>query len=293
MKFLQLRFLVIFAVIFTQGLGVAPANASAPQSNYNYSGESSVQNDVGPEFRSQLEAEGLFLQAAQVSKSLVEVSVADSIKNPAYTLTLSYSEADSKWVLRVVEKDSLGDFLSREYDVLIHESTQEHTSFTLIDRLSSETYLYDSSLGGVSIAFVIPIAYAGIALGTILYYLAIGAAIIVAGVVILEASKAVTQIISANNTKSINDRRDYYSAYISGSNVYISPNGLSSSQAQVLGRAGNDIWAISRDKAKQLAKLLNLSGVPIGPEAHGAGYLWHYHPFNRQPNMHAFFGSPS
>jgi hypothetical protein len=158
---------------------------------------------------------------------------------------------------------------------------------------TGEEHVYDSDVASTSVAFVIPIGFAAISIATALYWLSIGAAIVVAGVLALEAVKAVSKIIAENNRRTSSQKRDYYSAVRSGSKVFLLPAGFTSSQAQARGRLGQDVWAISRTSAKSLAKTLNPSGTPIGAEKHGDGYLWHFHPAGHKPNMHSFYGLPS
>lgn len=239
-----------------------------------------------------LAEEGLDLEAVEVGTDGVELEAAASEPTSDFSFSLELEPGQSFGQVTFTDRID-GELVTETYDISIQESTVEETSFTLTEPSSGETYNYDSANVNPSIAFVIPIAFAAISLGTALTYLAIGAAIIIGGVLALEAAKAVSKIIADNNRRSSSQKRDYYIAVRSGSKVYISPTGLTSAQAQARGRTGGDVWAISSTKAKSLAKLLNPSGNPVGAEKHGTGYLWHYHPYRHAPNMHSFYGSPS
>lgn len=178
------------------------------------------------------------------------------------------------------------------YTVDVEESTPERSVFTLTDTTTGEVYRHDSATATTSIAFAIPVAFAAVSVSTALYYLAIGAAIVLAGALALEASKAIPKIVERYNRERADRRRSYYPASRSGDKVFIGGNGLTSAQAQARGRRGQDVWSISRTSARSLAKTLNPSGSPVGPEKHGgSGYLWHYHPSGRSPHMHSFYGS--
>ncbi len=239
-----------------------------------------------------LENEGLVVEEVVVDVDSVEVvAEAESPADPfAFDLELDPGTASGSYT---VTDDVDGRVVTTTFEVAITTSTPERTVFELTNPETGETFHYDSAVPTESVAFVIPVAFAAVSLSTALYYLAIGAAIVIGGVLALEAGKAVARIIEDNNRRSSSNKRDYYTAVRNGGSVYISPTGLTKSQALTRGRGGGDVWAISATKAKQLAKDLNPSGVPVGAEKHGAGYLWHYHPFRHSPNMHSFYGSPA
>lgn len=140
------------------------------------------------------------------------------------------------------------------------------------------------------IAFLIPVAFAAIPVATALYYLSIGAAIVVGGMLALEAAKAITKIVADNNKKPASQRRNYYPAYRHGTNkLMILPKGYTKAQALAKGKVRHDVWAISKSLAKSLAWDLNRSGQPEGAERHVGGVA-HFHPYKHAPNMHSFYG---
>ncbi len=67
---------------------------------------------------------------------------------------------------------------------------------------------------------------------------------------------------------------------------------MSRSTATAWGKRGNDVWSVSQNQAKELAGAVNPTGQPVGPEidAESQGKFWHYHPRNRTPGMHSFYG---
>ena len=67
---------------------------------------------------------------------------------------------------------------------------------------------------------------------------------------------------------------------------------MSRSTATAWGKGGNDVWSVSGNQAKELAKAVNPTGQPVGPEidADRRGKCWHYHLLNRTPHMHSFYG---
>lgn len=233
-------------------------------------------------------------QATDVTIDPTEIEITAEAADPSESFTFDLDiDPETARGLYTVSDVIDGRPVTTQYTVDIETSTQERSVFSLTDVATGETYTHDSAVPGESVAFVIPVAFAAVSLSTALYYLAIGAAIVIGGVLALEAVKAVDRIIQENNRRSSNNKRNYYTAVRSGSKVYISPNGLTKSQALNRGRAGSDVWSLSRKLAKGLAKDLNPSKTPIGPEKHGSGYLWHFHPGNRSPHMHSFYGKPA
>ncbi|WP_271396138.1 hypothetical protein [Neomicrococcus lactis] len=281
------------------GLTAPSANATevpaSPVASVSHSASVEAQyRGIAPEkvLTQGLADEGLAVKDVEVGVQGIDIEAAASKPSSDFAFDLELAPGKSYGEVAITDRVD-GQLVTDTYDIAIKESTVDRAVFTLTDQVTGESYTYDSSTANTSVAFVIPVAFAAVSLSTALYYLAIGAAIVIGGVLALEAAKAVSKIIAENNRRSSSKKRDYYTAVRSGSKVFISPSGLTYTQAQNRGRAGGDVWAISRDKAKSLAKILNRSGNPIGAEKHGAGYLWHFHPYRHAPNMHSFYGSPS
>lgn len=207
----------------------------------------------------------------------------DDVSHEAFDLTI-----DDNGTGQFSTTDEAGQRL--QYDLDIDTATPDRLEFVATDPRTGETFHYDSAAPMKRIAFVIPVAFAAVSVATALYYLAIGAAIVVAGMLALEAGKAIGKIVAANNRKPAKSRRNYYPAYRRGdSSLMILPRGWTKAQAMTKARARHDVWALSATLAKALARDLNKSGKPIGPERHKGG-VRHYHPFKHAPNMHSFFG---
>jgi hypothetical protein len=274
---------VATAVLLAHGAHSAPAQAANVPKEAPATAEASIIDG--------LKSEGLDVSKVAVGTEKIEVDAEAAGPDPfAFDLTIDPDTARGTYT--VTDKVD-GQVVTSSFTVAIETSTPERSVFTLTNPATGETHRHDSAVAHKSIAFVIPIAFAAISLTTALYYIAIGAAIVIAGALALEAAKAVSKIVEENNRRSSSNKRDYYLAVRSGSNVYLAPAGLTKAKALARGRTGGDVWALSRALAKSLAKDLNPSGRPVGEEKHGAGYLWHFHPFNHAPNMHSFYGVPS
>ncbi len=63
-------------------------------------------------------------------------------------------------------------------------------------------------------------------------------------------------------------------------------------------KSRQDVWSKSKELARQVAAGANKSGKPIHeidrfrgePKK---GYYWHWHPANRTPKSHSFYGIPA
>ncbi|WP_062387346.1 hypothetical protein [Demequina iriomotensis] len=238
-----------------------------------------------------LAGEGFDAEAVEVGLDGIGI-VARSATDSDFMMRLDLAAGSSNGTMTVSETVD-GLHVTDVYGVDIRESTVERAVFDLTDTTTGEVLHYDSTAASPSIAFVIPIAFAAISLSTALYYLAVGAAIVISGALALETAKAVSKILEENDRRSASKRRYYYAAVRENGKVYISPSGLTATQALARGRKGWDVWATSAAYARSLARKLNPSRSPEWHPAHKDGYLRHYHPYMHRPNMHAFYGLPS
>lgn len=237
--------------------------------------------------------EGLELERVKVSTTGVEIEAESAASNDPFEFALELEAGQASGEVTFTDKID-GEIVTETYDINIEESTVERTIFTLTNPKTGESYKYDSAEASSSVAFVIPLAFGAISISTALYYLAIGAAIVIGGALALEAGKAISKIVKENNKKSKSKKRDYYPATRKSNKIFISANGLTKAKAVIRGKNGNDVWALSRSKAKSLAVAIKDGKTAVGPEIHGGGkkgYMWHYHPNKRTPSVHLFYGS--
>lgn len=239
--------------------------------------------------------EGLKLEQVNVGTEGIEIEAESAASNDPFEFSLELEAGSASGEVTFTDKID-GELVTETYDINIEESTVERTIFTLTNPETGESYEYDSTQASSAVAFVIPIAFGAISVSTALYYLAIGAAIVLGGALALEAGKAISKIISENNKKSKSKKRDYYPATLKSNKIFISAKGLTKTQAVTRAKKGqgNDVWALSRTKAKSLAVAIKNGKAAVGPEIHGGGkkgYMWHYHPNKRSPNVHLFYGS--
>lgn len=117
-------------------------------------------------------------------------------------------------------------------------------------------------------------------------------ALVQAGGIIIVSG--VAHVIETKAKKS--KKYSFFQAALSGGGLYVG-KGISKGEAVTRLKRGKDIWATTKSNAKAVASGANLSGKPIhevdkydGEPKKGRYY--HYHPFNRTPKCHAFYGSP-
>lgn len=237
--------------------------------------------------------EGLKLEEVEIDPTGIDIDATTSSPHDPFEFSLNLDANSAGGEVTFTDKVD-GKSVSETYDIKIDESTVDRTLLTLTDQDTGEKYEYDSTEAASSIAFVIPVAFGAVSVATALYYLAIGAAIVVGGLLALEAGKAISKIIKENNKRSQSKKRDYYPATLANDKVFISARGLTLSAAIKRGNSGKDVWALTQTKAKSLAQTMKGGKKPVGPEIHGGGkrgYMYHYHPYKRSPGMHSFFGS--
>ncbi|MGP9527063.1 hypothetical protein [Arthrobacter sp. S41] len=242
-----------------------------------------------------LAEEGLELEQVDVSTAGIEIEAEAAAANDPFEFALELDAGKASGEVTFTDKID-GEIVTETYDIDIQESTVERTVFTLTNPKTGEIYEHDSAEASSSVAFVIPLAFGAISISTALYYLAVGAAIVIGGALALEAGKAISKIIKENSRKSKSKKRDYYPATLKSNKVFISAKGLTKAQAVTRGKKGkgNDVWALSKSKAKSLAVSIKNGKSAVGPEISGGGkkgYMWHYHPNNRTPSVHLFYGS--
>lgn len=271
-----IRVLAVFVVgaLVTTGMPAAaasgdPSEAEAAQDNAEATAEELVADAV--------EEEGLELIDVEVTADEIAVKTAVPDEGVESELTLEAGSDVASMELSDPDAPGAGSY---EFELTIHELTEELVSFTITDPATGETADYRSDEGVPAFAFAIPI---GIAIGgAVLSALAKTAAVIVVA--------GATYVIA----KEFHERRHSYSHYRAvrhDGHLYIG-DGMSRSTATVWGKRGNDVWSVSQNQAKELAKAVNPTGQPVGPEidAESQGKFWHYHPRNRTPGMHSFYG---
>lgn len=185
------------------------------------------------------------------------------------------------------DKDKVAS--EKEYSVKILEANEEFISAVFIDKYTGKKYQYHSNNieGSASIAPAIPI---GIYIsGAVLSHLfSIGAAIVLSGATLVLFNKA-------KRSKKFN----HFKATIHNGKLYVG-SGMGYNAAVKWSKKGknHDTWSTSKDNAKKVAKGVGNGKKPVGPEIDKKngkpkkGYFYHYHPYNRKPNVHAFYGLP-
>jgi hypothetical protein len=139
---------------------------------------------------------------------------------------------------------------------------------------------------------VIPIFIGAASLAQILFWLAMGTAILVGSVLFVKATA--DAITKAREGAAKNSGKKYFMAERDGRSLFIGKE-LGLPEAVSRGKMGHDVYTYLRKDAKILARTIRLA-KPVGPEVDTssgkpiAGRFYHFHPYNRSPKMHSFFG---
>ncbi|GAB3259155.1 hypothetical protein [Kineosporia babensis] len=278
---------------FTQNsAGVAALSATKPLEDLGFDTEGMTGEEIVAEG---LEQEGLEAGSVEIGLDEIQVEAEAQAANDPYAIDLRLDPETAHGTVTVTDAVS-GRTVTSTYDIDVETSTPERTVFTLADTDTGRTYDYDSATAQESIpgpAFAIPIAFVGISAATMLYYMAIGAAIVIGGIAALEAGRAVGRIIDENKKRSQDKKRYHYPAKVQNNKVYISGRGLTASAAVARGKKSQDVWSTTKARAKSIAKGVKGGLNPVREEVHGgagSGHMWHYHPNGRTPHMHSFYG---
>jgi hypothetical protein len=144
----------------------------------------------------------------------------------------------------------------------------------------SENYSGDVIKPAVAVAAIVGIPLLVEVLGALAVA---GLVLFVAAVMFVAASEAVAKIASQNVYQ-------HYMATTGPNDLFIGP-AISYQDAIQRARVGGDVWSQTMDGARSIAFSV-WNSVPVGPEIDGAGspkYM-HFHPANRRPNSHLFYG---
>lgn len=109
--------------------------------------------------------------------------------------------------------------------------------------------------------------------------------------IVVEGQKMVVAAKSiANIMKSSKRKYNHYRAVLKNYKLYIG-SGLSRANAIKRAKSKKDVWSVSKNQAKEVAKGANRNGLPIHEiDKNRKGKYFHYHPYLRTPKMHSFYG---
>lgn len=231
----------------------------------------------------ELEDDALALSGVDVTSTAIEVGVTATLASGAELDTSAALDVrDSTFELAFNSDGAAVADGTLTLQVLELDETSVVVEFQ--DPGTGETVRYEDGTGelaAIPLVIGIPI---GISLLKALF--AATAVVVVAGVTYVVATEAIKAIQSRGSSYQ------HFAALRRSSGLFIG-NGMSLNSAIQRGRVGSDTWSRSSSGARAVAYGVN-NRTPVGPEidASGSNKHWHYHPSNRRPAMHAFYGSP-
>lgn len=220
-----------------------------------------------------VENDGINIEVSTMTTDNEEVSSEIHVIPGSQSIKINSVEINNKGKKEVKSYEIMIDTVNNDGDF---EGTYKDLDSNKVEKIDSEDAM-------ASFAFAIPI---GLNLGAwalnALFHA--GAMIIVSGTAFVVASKVPKK----------DKRYNHFEAVVKNGTVYIG-NGLSSSKATSRLRKGKDTWSVSKNQANNIVKTVK-AGKPVGPEVDKSngkprrGYYYHYHPANRSPKCHAFYG---
>ncbi|WP_375090035.1 SAR2788 family putative toxin [Peribacillus sp. RS7] len=278
---------LIFLLLFTLFISILPNKMSA-NSKSIVSEEQII--ELQENIETELLDENIELEDFDISSEelLLEASVENAVGETGY-IKVEVEPGAEFIKLYTEEINELGELEKKEYQVPLNEleySTfdNEIVDVTIIDTNSGEEFNYNSEEGNASLAFLIPLGIAmSPAVLTALFHT--GAMIIVGGSAFVIATQA------KKDKKYI-----HFQATVKSGGVYIG-KGLSKSAAISRMKSKKDTWSVSSNQAQGVAQGANTLGKPFAEvdkkdNKPRKGYYWHWHPYKKTPNAHAFYGGP-
>ncbi|TFC79419.1 hypothetical protein E3O45_03855 [Cryobacterium sp. TMS1-20-1] len=272
----------VVAALLLSGFAYSPAFAETSSAPVEASGSGMVDEE---KLESAFNDAGLTLEDVDASLTKISVETTSDLGSgePVTALTtLSFEDSSALFSLGSIDTD-----YNANYSIQIQELNDEATSFTMTDLATGETESYADDVG---YAAFVPVLVLGIpiALEILKTLLVASAVVIVAGVTWIAATNA----IDALNKKG--SSYQHFRAMILNGKLVLA-NGMSLSAAITWGRGGKDTWSRSEAGALAVAKGIKNGLAVVGPErdSGGRGKFAHFHPSNRTPAMHAFFGLPN
>jgi hypothetical protein len=271
------------AALVVAGAFGAPAQA-APVSPADSKPEGLVLADFDvAEFESALAGEGIDLGSAEISTDELAIEGTSQLgSGEDVTTEAKLDPQTSTAVIEYQSEDPELDGTTHRID--INELNEDKTDFTVTDTATGESERYTGTEGAFSaIPLVLGIPIAVSFLEALFFATAV---VTVAGVTYVAATEAI---------EAIRDRGSEYQhfrALRQPGGLFIG-DGMTYGAAIGWGRMSKDTWSRSQRGAQAIAFGIK-NFRPVGPEIDkgGSGKYWHYHPANRTPNMHAFYGGP-
>lgn len=203
-----------------------------------------------------------------------------SIEPGAESIPITVTEFNGE-----TEKYSIKVNVKEETDVLDEDVAEEDYQLIYLDENQNEVFESDSQEAKASI---LPLA---IPLGLVITPAVMNALFQAGGIIIVSG---VAHVIETKAKK--NKNYSYFQAQLSNGGLYVG-KGISKGSAVSRLKSGKDIWATTKSRAKSVAAGANLSGPPIhevdkANKKPKKGRYYHYHPHDRAPKCHAFYGNP-
>lgn len=221
-----------------------------------------------------------------VENNRSEVTLEKDVETPNGNgvVSATYNKDKKQFFVTSKETDSNGNVIKEDnYKVLMEKGTSEEVIAKLVDTKTGKTYDVNTNEFNASLLWFIPIVVV-IGESLLSHLLAIGAALVIAGVTYTAVKQIADQLKRRNY--------DHYAAIITRGDLYIG-NPLDYSSAVQRMRSSNNVWSKSYALAAKVARGAGSNRTPIGPErdkgkSAAEGYYFHFHTYNRSGG-HSFY----
>lgn len=178
---------------------------------------------------------------------------------------------------------SLVDNKVQTFDADVIADSNDNTYANLTNTQTKDSTIVQTASVHNNVAPAIPILVAS----GVEIILSVTAAyfIVVEGQRMVAAAKSIASIM-----KSPKRKYNHYRAVLKDYKLYLG-SGLSRTNAIKRAKSKKDVWSVSKNQAKEVARGANKNGLPIHEiDQNRKGKYFHYHPYKRTPKMHSFYG---
>ncbi|TFD49847.1 hypothetical protein E3T55_10485 [Cryobacterium frigoriphilum] len=271
----------LVTALLLSGLTYSPAFAESD----SYPGTTSAELVNEEELQIALEDEGISLSDLEATADEISVETTSDLgSGEIVRSTTTLSLEDNNGLFSLTSENAA---YSASYSMEIQEMSDSAVAFTMTDLETGESESYADDVGYAS---VVPVLVLGIPIALeVLKALVVSTGVVIlAGVTWIAATSAIDALTKKGST------HQHFRALIFNGKLVLG-SGMTLNSAVTWGRGGSNTWSRTQAGAQAVAKGVKNGLTPVGPErdAGGRGKFAHYHPSNRSPAMHAFFGMPN
>ncbi|MCR8745756.1 hypothetical protein [Romboutsia lituseburensis] len=280
---MQKKQLKIIAIILSL---VIITGAIQPSNVYALLNDKGIEKSMEKELQNNLQNDNIHVENLDFvdNNFTVDISI-DTIDKDTIDTKLEIEPGSDEITIISEEVSESGQIVTNKYTTTVEEINKNEGDITFINEDETKEYIYNKYSGYASNPLAIPL---GLEIGAAAWALLVkyGHVIVALGIAFVLDSKA-------PKSKKYN----HYMAKLSNGNLYIG-KGLTRAEATAQMMIERDVWSHTSDLAKKVAVAVSKSGQGINEvdkDKKGKpkkGYYYHWHPKERKPKAHSFYGKP-